>query len=72
MKSLSLCAAAYDHPAIARLRENAVASIFHSSANGTPFRLDDKTRQVQPAPSISRSQAEACCRRWQYLTDSAR
>jgi protein O-mannosyl-transferase len=48
----------YDHPGNRNLRENAVASIFILPQMEGAFRLDFKTRQVQPAPSISRSQAE--------------
>jgi hypothetical protein len=48
-----------DHPAVRNLRENAVASIFLLPEMEGVFQLDFKTRDVKPAPSISRAQAEA-------------
>ena len=48
-----------DNPANKRLRENAVAAIFALPQLNSAFSLDDKTRHLQAAASISRRQADA-------------
>ncbi len=47
-----------DNPGHARLRENALASIFRLPSVHSDFGIDDRTRELVAAPSIPRNEAE--------------